>query len=395
MKAISKLLFLVALVICFSGCDNPPEDMTLRWQLPVAAEANFYPIAHGEHLIVPTRCGSYDCLEKLDPQTGQLHWSWVDSLGVIKGIYYNHTPYLTDNILVLANGKKLIGIDVDFGITAWVLEDSLPGASHLGGLGAICTRSYTKSDRKTSISRAFDCRSGKLVQSYELGSMDSVLLQLRSPDLYVSPSGDTLCLAGMAAYVPRGTTDSYVKIWSFGEKGVDAKIPILQDDIKGTCVTKQGLVSEDGLTYWIAGRTVLCVDPNNREIRWRRQLPRDMLSSHPYLVNNLLILACEDEVLYGLDRFTGQEVWTCPIAGTPSRVFANKGTLYLVGGSSQTLFCIDANNGSLQREYKSENGGFSRVFWAGQHTIVLQESGKWDAFSLPEAPLLPAAMPIY
>jgi outer membrane protein assembly factor BamB len=120
-----------------------------------------------------------------------------------------------------------------------------------------------------------------------------------------------------------------------------------------------------------------------------------MLSSHPCLVNNLLILACEDEVLYGLDRFTGQEVWTCPIAGTPSRVFANKGTLYLVGGSSQTLFCIDAKNGSLLREYKPENGGFSRVFWSGQHSIVLQKSEKWNAFSLPEAQLLPAAMPIY
>lgn len=395
MKAIYQLLFLVFLWPCLSGCGGPPEEMILRWQLPVSAKSNFYPIAHGEHLILPSRCGAYDCLKQLDPVTGKLNWTWVDSMRLLEGIYYNQTPFISDNILVLPNGKTLVGINTDHGTTAWVLKDARPGASHLGGLGTICTRSYTSPNRQNSVAKAFDCQTGRLIHTFDLNSTDSALLQLRSPDLYVALSGDTLCFAGVAEYVPRGSTDSFLKIWTFGQSQEAEEIPILQDNLRGECISKQGIIGDDHLTYWMAGRTVFCISPERMEVIWHKGLPRDMLSSQPYLLDSLLILACEDEVLYALNTSNGKIAWTCPIAGTPSRVFLNSGTLYLVGGSSQKLYCVDAATGELLREYESGPDKFGRLLWAGLHTIVVQEGAFWRGIALPRAPLLPAAMPNY
>jgi len=396
MKRAAYLFYLFIAIAILQGCEAPPQKMVLRWQMPIADRSNFYPIAHGEYLILPSKCGSADCIKKVDPQTGKTAWQWVDSAALLQGIYYNHTPYLHQNTLVLPNGSDLIAIDLKNGKTQWVLRDTMPGASHLGGNGNLLTRSYTSSDRKSCIARSFDLRTGRIINEYKLESgSDSILLNLRSPNIYIAESGDTLCLAGLAEYVPRGGTDSFLEIWALEEEGHTFRIPIFKNNPRGDCITKQGVFGENGKTYWIAGNHLFCITPDDGRIAWKKELPRDMLSSQPYLTNGLLLLACEDEVLHALDASNGETVWTCPIAGTPSRLFVEDNAIYLVGGSDRKLYCIDRSTGSLQHKYEARKEGFQRLLWVGAHTLVLQEGTDWHAFALPDMELLPATLPIY
>ncbi len=272
----------------------------------------------------------------------------------------------------------------------------MSGASHLGGNGNLLTRSYTAADRKSCIAKSYDVLTGHTTNEYKLeSSSDSVLLHLRSPDVYITESGDTLCLAGLAEYVPRGGTDSFLEIWTSGEEGRTFRTPILQNNSRGDCITKQGIIGENGKTYWIAGNLLFCITPDDGKVLWKKELPRDMLSSQPYITDGLLLLACEDEVLHAVDASSGETVWACPIAGTPSRVFVEDNAIYLVGGSDQKLYCIDLSTGRLQRKYQAKQEGFRRLLWVGSHTLVLQEGEDWHAFALPAAELLPAALPDY
>lgn len=396
MKRATYYLYVFISVAILQGCDVPPQEMALRWQMPIAEKSNFYPIADGKHLILPSKCGSLDCLKKVDPKTGETKWQWVDSSALLQDIYYNHTPYLYGNMLVLPNGKDLIAIDTEHGKTKWVLQDTMSGASHLGGTCDLLTRSYSTPDQQRCLAKTFDLRTGDVINEYKLeSSSDSILLNLRSPDIFITKSGDTLCMAGLAAYVPRGGTDSFLEIWKIGAESRTARVSILEDDPRGECITKQGVIGENGKTYWMAGNLLFCITPNDGRVLWKKELPRDMLSSQPYLTNGLLLLACEDEKLYALDASNGETLWTTPIAGTPSRLFVENNTIYLVGGSDQKLYCIDLSTGSLLHKYEAEQQGFRRLLWVGAHTLVLQEGSGWHAFALPDIELLPATLPPY
>jgi outer membrane protein assembly factor BamB len=101
-----------------------------------------------------------------------------------------------------------------------------------------------------------------------------------------------------------------------------------------------------------------------------------------------LFLACEDEKLYAISASTGKLQWSSPIAGTPSRVFHAPEAIYLIGGSDQVLYEVDRHTGQVLGRYAFQGTArkLRRLAYFGHGVAVLNDGHNWQAVPLTALP---------
>lgn len=102
------------------------------------------------------------------------------------------------------------------------------------------------------------------------------------------------------------------------------------------------------------------INPKTGKEHWRAVLPRDMLSSRPLIIGNSLYCALEDGFLYQLDAEGGKVVWKAKLSGTPSRLAACGGQIFVVGGGDGLLHTFDAKTGKAIRHMKAPDHDYGK-----------------------------------
>ena len=274
------------------------------------------------------------------------------------------------------------------------------GESFVEGLGTEVLRTYYDNIHQQTRIFAFDLYTGKSKQINSFAAPDTGKLFVRSPAVLPTSALDTFCIAGYTHYIPKGTTRCQLAFWEMGDSLSVDWISIYPKNDSGDGLTQQGVM--DGPTaYWIIGQQLIALNLESREILWRISLPHGMLTSRLAIDGDCLFYACENEVLYALNKWNGMILWQCPIAGTPSRIHFNREHLYLIGGSDSQLYIIDKKSGRIESKYGpselglDEGSKLRRSFYAGQDKLVLTDYRNWWAYGLQPngSPIIDEAYP--
>lgn len=384
----AHLLWVIFCSFLLMGC-KPVSKEARDWCIKASESFNLYPIVHKGLVVLAGKCGNADCLKAVRMDTGAPVWNWLDSDSILHKSYYNLKHYIFDDVLLLPIGSRLIAISLADGNTLWQDQRSWPAESFVEGTGSRALRTYYDQENRVARILAFDVYSGvaREIKTFSLPAEGR--LSARTPVAAVLDGKDTICISSTIHFIPNINTRSRLIFWHLNNPSFQETIEVYPDNLSGDGVTKQGIV--DGTrSYWAAGNQVVCIDLENRKELWRDTFPQDMLTSRLLLDNGQLFYACENEVLYALEAENGQIRWQCPIAGTPSRVYVDKGKVFLVGGSDGKLYVIDRNSGRLLFKYQPaslgfENGNsFRRAFYAGDDKLIVTDYKSWRAFHISE-----------
>jgi len=387
----ASCLLLHHAVLClwlFTGC-GPISEGPQYWQIAASGNINLYPVVHGNKAILPGKCDDADCLKAVRLDTGEPLWEWLDRDTMLRKCYYNLKHYIFDDILLLPAGSNLIAISLDNGKTLWRDQRNWQAESFLEGLGASAFRTYY--DKKNRLARvlAFNVHTGDSRQIKVFPMPDTGNLFVRTPAVAAVNGKDTICISSIIHHIPKQITSNQLVFWRLNDGSFQKTITIYPDNLYGDGVTQQGTVN--GMkSYWLAGQHLVCISLDNQEELWRDTFPHGMLTSRLFLNDGQLFYACEDETLYALNAENGDMLWQCSIAGTPSRLYVNKGKIYLIGGSDGFLYVIDKNNGTLLFKYQpaglglEKGSSFRRAFYAGNDKLIVTDFRNWHAFDIQE-----------
>ena len=140
---------------------------------------------------------------------------------------------------------------------------------------------------------------------------------MRSPSLVMQK--DTFLVSPVIDYLPRELTDSYILSWEKGHAHRAAKHEIAPNNRIGTGAALPPFI-KDSASYWVVDKDVVRYNIIKKQEDWRIKLPKGLLTSRLNMIGDTLLVACENEYLYGLSADHGRTLWKVQTAGTPGRV---------------------------------------------------------------------------
>ncbi|MEM9921033.1 MAG: PQQ-binding-like beta-propeller repeat protein [Bacteroidota bacterium] len=383
------LIACCCLAIMGSGCTKDVNWKTpdLAWEKPSPQGAGIYPIYCNGAVLLSSYTDGQLCIEKISLKNGRHQWQWCDSEKVIPNLYYNLQPYLGKKVLIIPAKNHTVAIDVKSGREKWRHQLFDAAEAHLEACGNKALRTFYDQKNKMARVVAFERQSGNYQQLFEYPLSDSAKTFLRTPVPIVSKQ-DTSYLSALLVYTfQKQTTENAILSWRTSKPDTFSKAPIYPDNTNGYGISKQAIVDE-GSTYWIASNEIIRWEAEKEEVVWRTDLPRDMLTSRPKLIDQSIYYAGEDGVLYAVNTADGKLQWSTKISGTPSRVFYHKDVLAVVGGGDGLLYLINATNGQLI-DKKTAHGHqlssgihFQRPMYLGQDHLLVNDSKRWLCYKL-------------
>ncbi|MEO1261608.1 MAG: PQQ-binding-like beta-propeller repeat protein [Bacteroidota bacterium] len=380
--------WLFFVLFSMSSCSNIGKRNYSPWQMEVSANFNLYPIVHEDMAILASNCNDSNCLKAINKYTGKTLWNWIDTNKTLGNAYYNLSPYIFSNALILPISRDLIAIDLATGKTLWHHKKEYAGESFVDGLGDKVARTYYDDTEKVHKVFLVDIPTGSMREVKRFGTPEKGKKFVRTPCLSKSKnSNDTLCIASVIEYMPGKMTKSYLSFWKLPDTSLTQDMKIYRDNKSGYGVTKQ-CITDKLKSYWVANDEIVCVDLQERAELWRTKMKRGMLTSRMVQDEKHLFYACEDEYLYALDKGNGNFVWKCRIAGTPSRVFTDDDILYLIGGSDGKLYMVHKETGQLVSRQKipghhiSDGIFLRRTLFVDEDIIILNDGQKWHCYAL-------------
>lgn len=253
--------------------------------------------------------------------------------------------YIKDNYLALEKNGKVFVIDIENGDILWNYEDA--NSTNAAGISIIGNHIYLSISYSRLIQ--FDIRTGshKTIISLTKDDLDNFDPRLSPPSYWKHPSGDDILLMGNRSSNGQATTnfDRYdmlaynlsadSMLWY--KKG----IPGIRGSISAP------LVHANRAVFYVE-RNVECINPLNGESIWTHtRHPDDNFSAYKTanitLWKNILIANPDSYHLYGIDIYSGNEIWVNPKSGTmpnTTRIAMDK-----IWYSSGGVNCYDAQTG--------------------------------------------------
>lgn len=328
---------LLALIFAFSTCIESSGSRQ-PWRLPVG-HSLLYPLPlDAGRILLCIRRDRRHLLAAVTITNGTIDWSWPPPVDTLPALYYNARVVEVGNTVYVPDGTTLHGIDGTYGHTVFTHTASTPGSPYL---------------QPTTDGQVWRAYGGPIPYTLTYasdGSAPDTVMTLRSASFPGTPgtayllrtplpTPDSGYVAAVTEYAPLEHTRAYL----LSHTG-DA-LSAYPGNNKGYGITKPPLRLHDNNLVWVAFDQVFSTDPTGMKLRWRRILPRDMLTSLPTADSHTLYLALEDEFLYALDLQDGTTRWRAPTAGTPSRVILHDGSTWLIGGSNGRLYRFDVESG--------------------------------------------------
>lgn len=120
--------------------------------------------------------------------------------------------------------------------------------------------------------------------------------------------------------------------------------------------------------FLVANQDLIAVDISTRREKWRKTMPRDMLTSALQMDKKNLFFPAEDGFLYALDQKNGTVCWKADVSGTPSRIYLTSNAIHVIGGGDGLWHILNKSTGeslltiSTPNEAKYPGISFRRVF---------------------------------
>lgn len=257
----------------------------------------------------------------------------------------SRTASIYENYLVLAGSVNLTVVNLDNGEIVWSYND--PIAESSVGISVIKNHVYFSIASSRLIQ--FDIRTGshKTIISLTKDDLDNFDPRLSPPSYWKHPSGDDILLMGNRSSNSQATTnfDRYdmlaynlsadTMLWY--KKG----IPGIRGSISAP------LVHANRAVFYVE-RNVECVNPLNGESIWTHtRHPEDNFSAYKSanitLWRNILIANPDSYHMYGIDIFSGNELWFN--ANTGPMPYTTRVAMDKIWYSSGGVNCYDAQTG--------------------------------------------------
>ena len=159
----------------------------------------------------------------------------------------------------------------------------------------------------------------------------------------------------------------------------------------GTTGIEVPIIVAEGIAYCHAGNGVWAFDAVTGQTIWQVNVPgtASFQTSTPAWGSGKLFIATFDGYIRAYDAYTGAALWNnkisnvllqCPLTCYEGMLYIGQGGS---GGVSNSYFCLNSSNGSIEWEYASETVGY---LWSGASVI-----GDYIVFAnhdaiLPEPP---------
>jgi outer membrane protein assembly factor BamB len=246
-------------------------------------------------------------LVALDRETGQTVWS----LELERG----SPPVVRNGLLYVAGEGGLRAVDAATGEQRWVAPlDGPLGARMVIGGDVLVTAVET--GRVT----AHDSNDGRRLWSHDVERTDSLALALGQDSVIVT-AGDRLL---------RLSVEDGALLW---EQRLDGML-------------SSPLVDGDRVFVGSSAKQLFAVDMGDGRLAWRWRLGGAAVGAAVDAANDLIVVASRDQLLRGLRRGTGNQVWQRPLTTrllAPPSAF---GHLVLVSGNDPTLTTFNARTGA-------------------------------------------------
>lgn len=274
--------------------------------------------------------------------SGKVHWH--TEIPVRIPIVYEKA-ISKDKYLFVAGGNNLYTINMDNGEIVWSYTDPIAQSS----IGVSIIGNYVCFSISGNRIIQFDIQTGtpKTILTLNKDDLDNFTPGLSTPSYWKHPSGDDILIMGNRGYNRTATSnfDRYdmlaynlsadTMLWY--KKG----IPGIRGSISAP------LVHENRAVFYVE-RNVECVNPLNGESIWTHtRHPEDNFSAYKTanitLWRNILIANPDSYHLYGIDIFSGNEIWVNSKSATmpnTTRIAMDK-----IWYSSGGVNCYDAQTG--------------------------------------------------
>mgnify|MGYP006266346333 CR=1 FL=1 len=350
-----------------------------NWVLPASNSFEFYPVGNGGMVILSSDCQEKPCIRAVDLKTGTERWSYTNEH--LDQLFYNALIYLDQQYLVLPLGRQLVCLDISNGKAVWEYKADFAGDDYVTGDGRYAYRVYPEANNTAFKVLRFELKTG---------AKDTVLTQvvrnashalMRSPVLAMQ--NDTFLVSPVIDYLPRKLTNSYILVWKKGDAHHATKHKIAPTNQKGIGAALPPFV-KGGASYWVVDKEVVRYNIIEKQEGWRIKLPKGLLTSRLNMVGDTLLMACENEYLYGLSADDGQILWKVETAGTSSRVSSTSRYLFLIGGSDRLLYRINRMNPESIEKYsfKNEKRVLKRVSFVSSQAVILNDGKNWQSIQM-------------
>ncbi len=354
------IILLVMSVGC--SCDQPtsPEAEQVLWQMPLTDEGlnnSYFPVAVcGEKVVACGMEQKSSCIYAVNRNDSKVVWQWKDP---VKGRYlFMDRIYTKDNIMVVGDGPRNYGIDLETGKTLWRTSADRGGGTGVTGIGNLYF--FPAFGRKVF---AGNVQTGEEweVFAYQ-DSANITRAGTNAPTIFVSPSGDTMLVTTNSLFRhSNNEVTPFLSLYNYTKRQLVYTVQLAEADMRNPVDGLPVIYKER--VYVSVGQNIICSELWTGKQIWRTRFNHNFLFSGFIIAENKVIGNCEDRFMYALNPDTGQIIWQTQTSGTSSPPFYMNGVLYFTGGGDGRFHAIEAATG--------------KYIWKLRSPDLSKRSGAW------------------
>ncbi|MEP6737775.1 MAG: PQQ-binding-like beta-propeller repeat protein [Chryseolinea sp.] len=376
-----KIRFISMLLLLYflCGCDKEDRIVTddngvvIRrphlWDTPLSKDGSIpdlsisTPIIYDEsNLLVSGERNGQRSILSLGAFDGLVNWEWSDLLGLLNNPTYKDpinivrkSYYQFGNKLFFNYSTSSYCIDLGTGQTIWKNQIARARNSNNAGID----------DLYFSAGSEYDPVDEQKIYWGNINSADNEQLLLKPNYTAVSnpPSNaqgylnsirpfkfgnDTYLAFGIENpytdfTTPTGSGLTELNLYNLTQSKYEYEKIVINPQRETRVIAD--LFYQSGFLYFQSSNFIHSYDAMTGQELWRVFIGSSPLTSRMILVDNKLISACEDRILYCVDALTGRILWREQNTGTCSELSYLNGVIYYLGGGDGLLHAVDAETG--------------------------------------------------
>lgn len=396
-----SVCFLLFFAVLYSCKDDDPPPPSMSYQNPMWTFAinrggpNFSSptvqsnLIHDGSVILGTiNGGDKLSLTSVDIESGDVAWDWADLFSVDSEQILFNEHYVSSGSVYFIGGSRHYCIDLVNGNTVW--KNLSSGSFSSNDIAGIAGSAY-------SLGGGIDT-----FQNYQAGFIHKVSMASGDRELFLVPPYEidsTLSPAGsrigratsIETFVDNGQEylsyvwqefapsqqfarefHSFLALYNITtDEYVYQRAPLIDPQINGVALHPHQIA--DGFAYVAIAESIVCVDVMTGERQWVKKFTGEIWTGGLVVVDDVLVVACENKILYGLQASNGSQVWTTESGQlcSPLRERVINDVVYFSCSSDGLFRAVDVRTGrSIWKidsvPYEEGSNGFRKIVYCEQ-----------------------------
>jgi outer membrane protein assembly factor BamB len=187
---------------------------------------------------------------------------------------------------------------------------------------------------------------------------DGFFVTLEPPTLWMNPQGDSVLIIRDGGVRKTGSFNNgknRASLYAFNLKTRTFDWVKKNMDVGGAIAVAQPCIV--GSMIYINGvSTLYCIDLNTGNTIWQKEFPVSILPGNVTVHKDIAMIPSSQEGLWGVDRFTGQILWTNnDVDGTVLESKCFDGVFYCTSTGYARLYAVNAETGATIWKERSPN----------------------------------------